>query len=187
MVGHELAHLGSRLKPPFRHELSEQLGVMQDFEGPAEVRIFVPECIEAVGAVRHDLPDPLAPECLHVVFGEGLEQVLMPQSPSRIPRASLLGPRIANGTAAFCSTRTTARLIRFARSSNEPAHPTQYTYSGAGPSSRIRTPRPLAQSARVDCSAPHGFEALSRLRSKSAASCGNRDSPITRFRRMSTM
>ena len=71
---------------------SEQLGVMQDFEGPAEVRIFVPECIEAVGAVRHDLPDPLAPECLHVVFGEGLEQVLMPQSPSRIPRASLLRP-----------------------------------------------------------------------------------------------
>ena len=76
--------------------------------------------------------------------------------------------------------------MSLARSSNEPAHPTQYRYSGAAPFT-TGTSIPSAQSARCDCATPHGFERLSRLRNIAPASAGNRDSPITSARRRSTI
>ncbi len=102
------------------------------------------------------------------------------------PVQSSRGPRIANETPARASSSATDRLICLARSSNEPAQPTQYRTSGALPFTS-GTPRPAAQSARVDCGCPHGFELFSRLRSMAPASTGKRDSPMTRARRRSTI
>ena len=75
-----------------------------------------------------------------------------------------------------------------ARSSKELAQPTQYRYSGAvSPGSRMRTPRPSAQSARSDWALPQGLEARSTSRSIGSASDGKLDSTMTRWRRRSTM
>ena len=97
-------------------------------------------------------------------------------------------PRIAKSTPAFCSSFAVFSAVRRARSSNELAQPTQYRYSGAvSPGSRMRMPRPSAQSARSAWALPHGFDERSMSRSIGSASDGKLESTITRWRRRSTM
>ena len=154
MVREEGLDLLRRAEPALRHQPAEQLRVVDDLVVPAVLRVLVAERVEAVRAVRDDLGDPDGVHRLDVLLRERLEQELVAHPPggvagAELPRArgSRTRPRLA------ASSSATARQISRARSSNEPAHPTQYRYSGAAPFT-TGTSSPSAQSARCDCATP---------------------------------
>src|SRR5438105_10648041 len=86
------------------------------------------------------------------------------------------GPRMAKSTPARCNSLAVATVTFLARSSDEPAQPTQNRYSWSkGPDPLlIGTPsgRAEAQSARSDCANAHGFSWFSMARSALPDSVG---------------
>jgi hypothetical protein len=67
----------------------EELGVVHDLVVAPELGILVAQCVEAVGALGHDLADAHAVERLDVLHGQHLEDVLVARAPGRIPGAVL--------------------------------------------------------------------------------------------------
>ena len=138
---------------PSRTRRGQQVGVVDHLVAAAEVGVLVAQRVEAVRAVGDDLRHAGLVERLHVLLGEGLEDVLVADPPRRVAGARLARPEdreVDAGPLQELRGRT-PRSVR-ARSSNDAAHPTQYRYSGAvSPGSRMRTPSPSAQSARSDC------------------------------------
>src|SRR5437763_784566 len=79
-----------RPQPPLRDELGDDLAVVEHLEVPAELRVLVGEGVEAVRALRDDLLEAVAPERLHVLLRERLEQVLVAEPARRVAVAGLL-------------------------------------------------------------------------------------------------
>ena len=129
---------------------------------PPYSRVLVAQRVEAVRAVR-DRPcvTPGRSSVSTFCSARVWNRYSLPIRRAGSPVHSSRGPRIANDTPARCEQLRPPRLrSSFARSSNEPAHPTQYRYSGAlSRSSITRTSSPSAQSARCACGMPHGLPA----------------------------
>ena len=77
-----------------------------------------------------------------------------------------LGPRMATSMPARLSSLAIAWVTLLFLSSNEPAQPTQYSYSvvSGSPGSTILTSRSLAQSPRSPWFMPHGLHWFSIAR-----------------------
>src|SRR5207237_2276769 len=84
-------------QPPLRDELGDDLAVVEHLEVPAELRVLVGEGVEAVRALRDDLLEAVAPERLHVLLRERLEQVLVAEPARRVAVAGLLLAQDAEG------------------------------------------------------------------------------------------
>src|SRR2546429_5539483 len=72
---------------------------MDDLEPPAEVRVLVPDRVEAVGAVDHDLPGSDLGQRLDVLPGQLLVEVLVADATGRVAVAQLPRPQDGEGYA----------------------------------------------------------------------------------------
>ena len=82
---------------PFRHQPGEELGVVYHLEAAVQLRVFVTDGVEAVGAVGDDLPDAFGLEGLDVLLGLHLEEVFVAQAAGGVAGAGLLRPQHAEG------------------------------------------------------------------------------------------
>ena len=89
MVGEERVDLLRGAQAFVAHQARDQLGVVDDLDLRAEVRVFVAKRVEAMRAVGDDRTDPRVPERLDVSLGERLEQVLVAEAAGGIARAQL--------------------------------------------------------------------------------------------------
>ena len=85
-------HVGLRRETSLADELGEQLGVVDDLVGAAEVRVLVRERVEAVRAAGDDLRHALLVERFHVLLGVCLEDVFVAHPAGRVARARLARP-----------------------------------------------------------------------------------------------
>ncbi len=91
VVGEERPHLLAGSKATLLHQAGQELGVVDDLEAAAVVRVLVAQRVEAVGAGRHDLGGAGGGQRLNVLLRQLLEEELVPDAPSRVTVAQLAG------------------------------------------------------------------------------------------------
>ena len=88
VVSHAHVHHLYRFDAALLDQLVHKLAVVQHFVLAAKLGVLIAHGVEAVRTNSHHLLHVVFVQCLHVLLGQGLEQVLVAHAPGRVPGAS---------------------------------------------------------------------------------------------------
>ena len=178
---------GSRVATPGvsfpRHQMVEQLAVVDDLEVPPEGRVLVGQRVEAVRAGGDDLLDPGVLRVSMFDPGLLLVEILVPQPASRVTGAAFLRSENGEGHSGPVEHAggglgpLSGPLVEGARATH-PVEVLDVVGDGAADHRHLEV-QGSVQSVRLAAPSPQGSPWFSMLRSMRPASVGKRDSMST--------
>jgi len=119
--------------------------MMHHFILSAELRVLIPQSIEAVRACRHNRFDPILIERRHILFHHHLSEVLITKSPGRVSGAFLFVPKDGERDSCSCSIFENACVTLTYLASKEPAQPTRkgFRHPASAGLWECSSPRPI--------------------------------------------